>query len=102
MIAPRTSMSTFLVIVLIAFLLSCAASSARDDGPSKPGGEPCGGQTCAPPAKCIDVSGMRAGDSRKECWITCSADSDCPKGKACAMIEDGPGQVCVETLPKHG
>jgi hypothetical protein len=59
-------------------------------------GESCGnGETCKPPARCINVVGMRPNSARKECWITCG-NTKCPAGMECTMIYDGPGKVCMK------
>jgi hypothetical protein len=57
----------------------------------------CAGEVCTPPATCLSYSGMQPGIVNHGCWITCAGDGSCPKGMACTMIYDGPGQVCTKS-----
>ncbi|MGD0527433.1 MAG: hypothetical protein ABSE49_19990 [Polyangiaceae bacterium] len=59
-----------------------------------PAGEKCGAETCVPPAKCESYSGMTQGSLNSSCVIRCGPNKSCPAGKTCAMINDGPGEVC--------
>jgi hypothetical protein len=74
---------------------SSSGGSAAAGGPSY--GEKCGdGDACAPDLKCVSYYGIAgaSGPEFKSCEKTCGADADCPDGRKCTTIADGPGHVC--------
>ena len=60
-----------------------------------PGGPACGDKTCAADEQCISYYGIAgpAGPKFQECGIPCQK-GECPAGKVCQTIADGPGPVC--------
>jgi len=80
-----------------------AAAPTDTTGGGEPGGggpsfgEKCGpADICATGLKCVSYYGIAGprGPQFKSCEKTCAADTDCPTGKKCTTIADGPGQVC--------
>ena len=77
-----------------------AAMQAPTPAPTPaPGiGEKCGaGDACAAPATCVSYYGIAGpnGPQFKSCEIKCTPKGgECPKGKTCHTIADGPGSVC--------
>jgi hypothetical protein len=66
-------------------------------GPAPGIGEPCGpDERCAAELTCVSYYGFAGprGPKFKSCEIRCKDNSDCPKGKTCLTVSDGPGQVC--------
>ena len=61
-----------------------------------PGGPACGNKTCAADEQCISYYGVAgpAGPKFQECGIPCQKGGECPAGKKCQTIADGPGPVC--------
>lgn len=60
-------------------------------------GEHCGANdACAPGLECVKFRGIAGarGPELKSCEMRCGKDSNCPSGKHCATIADGPGRVC--------
>lgn len=66
--------------------------------PTDPGttGPACGDKTCAADEQCISYYGVAgpAGPKFQECGIPCQKGGECPSGKTCQTIADGPGPVC--------
>ena len=75
------------------------SSTPADPGtpPADPGaaGPACGDKTCAAGEQCISYYGIAGprGPKFQECGIPCPK-GDCPEGKRCQTIADGPGPVC--------
>ncbi len=69
------------------------ATSPPPKPPATP--DPCRG-TCYPPARCLTyaVNGPTPQTS-SGCFIPC-AESACPSGMSCTMMNDGPGKVCTK------
>jgi len=65
-------------------------------GPTGPTGQSCGDKTCAADEQCISYYGVAgpAGPKFQECGIPCQKGGECPSGKTCQTIADGPGPVC--------
>jgi hypothetical protein len=89
---------------IAALALLLAAWSCADGGsPSLEGlHRACGpGAPCAPGQTCLEYFGIAGprGPAFHSCEIPC-ADRDCPAGLRCAVIADGPGNVCV--VPGRG
>ena len=60
---------------------------------------PCGDTVCVSPDECISFPALTAKGSSvgHACGIRCDPaqrDADCPTGKRCVPIADGPGPVC--------
>jgi hypothetical protein len=71
------------------------AGNGAPPGPSF--GEKCGpADTCAPGLACASYYGIAGarGPEFKTCEKKCATDNDCPAGRKCGVIADGPGQVC--------
>jgi hypothetical protein len=91
-------MRAFAVIVLLA---ACATT-----GVAKPKqGEPCDANgKCAQRLTCVRYRGVAgaAGPEFTSCEIKCGegVKGRCPKGQACTIIADGPGQVCRPVAKK--
>jgi hypothetical protein len=68
-----------------------AASEPEPREPEAPAEADCAGKTCAPPEQCIRYFGV-AGPSipLSTCGIPCGAQGECPDGKRCEAIADGP------------
>jgi hypothetical protein len=62
------------------------------------GGDKCGDKpACVAPATCVSYYGIAGarGPQFHSCEIKCTPKgNDCPSGKKCATIADGPGSVC--------
>ena len=72
---------------------------AREPEPETPAGIECGETTCTPPEQCISHPARTASGPgvAETCGIPCDPakrDADCPDGKHCVPIADGPGPVC--------
>lgn len=89
--------------------VSSDPGAASDGSPTRPEpprpdpasgeGEACGSTTCQPPERCIEFPTMGADGAAlgHECGITCDPakdSADCPEGRRCIFIADGPGNVC--------
>src|SRR4051812_24355525 len=71
------------------------ASDGASEGPSY--GETCGANdACAPGLTCEKYQGVAGarGPQFKTCELRCGATTQCPDGKHCNTIADGPGRVC--------
>ncbi len=52
--------------------------------------------TCYPPARCLTYAvNAPTPQTASGCFIPC-ADSACPSGMTCTMMNDGPGKVCTK------
>ncbi|MEP6866149.1 MAG: hypothetical protein ABJE66_36350 [Deltaproteobacteria bacterium] len=62
------------------------------------GGDKCGDKpACVAPATCVSYLGIAGarGPEFHSCEIKCTPKGkDCPTGKKCTTIADGPGSVC--------
>jgi hypothetical protein len=62
------------------------------------GGEKCGDKpACVAPETCVSYYGIAGarGPQFHSCEIKCTPKgNDCPSGKKCTTIADGPGSVC--------
>jgi len=61
------------------------------------GGAQCGPEAvCHPGQECVSYYGIggTAGPKFHSCEIRCGKDGSCPDGMSCAVIADGPGEVC--------
>jgi hypothetical protein len=67
-------------------------------GGAAPGiGETCGaGDACATGLECVAYYGFAGtrGPRFTSCEVRCVKDGQCPKGRHCVTISDGPGSVC--------
>ena len=79
---------------------SGSATTPADGSGSAAGpgiGEKCGpGDVCAAGLKCVSYYGIAGarGPQFKSCEAKCATDQDCPSGRHCTTIADGPGRVC--------
>jgi hypothetical protein len=73
-------------------------SGTGSAAPAGPGiGEKCGdGDACAAGLECVKYLGIAGGRGPqfKTCEKRCKVTGDCPTGRTCRTIADGPGQVC--------
>ena len=77
---------------------SPASPPAKPANVAKPGiGETCApGDACAPGLVCVSYYGIAGtrGPEFKSCEVRCETDKECPKGRTCVTVSDGPGRVC--------
>jgi hypothetical protein len=92
-------------LALCAAILACACAGGQPSAPSRPPAqdtpdevdptEPtetsCGAKTCTAPEQCIRYYGV-AGPSIAlyTCGLPCGEQGECPDGKRCEAIADGP------------
>jgi hypothetical protein len=73
-------------------------SATGSGAPTGPGiAAKCGdGDTCAAGLECVKYFGIAGprGPQFKTCEKRCKVTGDCPTGRSCRTIADGPGQVC--------
>lgn len=66
-------------------------------------GEDCSGAgvACGSGLTCVSYYGIAgpSGPLFQTCEIPCTGDPDCPTGQSCAVVADGPGQVCQPDFP---
>lgn len=93
-------LNRFVVAVALA---ACSGSGRSTSAPHEetpvPAAAPmsCGtAGPCAQGEECVKYYGIagKAGGEMASCEVRCKADADCPGGKKCQTIADGPGQVC--------
>lgn len=72
-----------------------AAAPAPETPATPPPGAKCGEKTCAGSEECIEYYGVAGprGPRFQTCGIRCKK-GQCPDGKKCVTIADGPGPVC--------
>jgi hypothetical protein len=92
---------TLAAILLVACTHSTPAPAPAPTPATTPApgiGEKCGADdACAAPATCVSYTGIAGakGPTFKTCEVKCVPDkAECPDGRTCKTIADGPGSVC--------